>query len=242
MPQSKSFPLPNQNNNFKYFLGIANYETSIKIEAMELLNFSSHKQVCYDVTKEEIYFLNDNLLLTKLEEISKLILNRFKDHRFFVVLDLNPFPILGLLLAQHGAKVYCRIEQENSEDIRLELCRSNNINEQNINFIPKKFFNDYTNEKFEFDVVIQNVITPSGLISETEMLQAQVMRYSLGKDGVYLPQTVSVWAQLVHCEWLNQATRVDDKNVCGFKIAQFINEYKVRFLKLIIFISRVVFN
>lgn len=195
---------------------------------MELLNFGNHKQVCYDLTKEEIYFINDSLLLTKLEETSKLLLEHFKDWPILIVLDLNPFPILGLMLAKQGARVYCRINQESSKDIRLALCQTNNINEKNVCFIPSKYFNDYTSAEMRFDVIIQNVLSPDGLVNEPEIFQAQVMRYSLSKSGIYLPRSVFIWAQVVQCQWLQKATRVDDKNICGFKIGQFINEYKVR--------------
>jgi hypothetical protein len=47
--------------------------------------------------------------------------------------------------------------------------------------------------------------------------------------GIFLPQKISVWAQLVHCDWLTEMSRVEsNSNVGGYKIAEFVNTYQVR--------------
>lgn len=191
---------------------------------------------CCFVPRSTVLFLNDSVLMNCLLDLSKRIIEHYRNENYSInitVLDVSPFPILGLLLAQKGAQLTCRISEPNLEkSIRL-VCEKNVINESNVNIVHCNDFS-YTTENVKYDIVFHNLFNTCGLLSEEEMLQSELMQFAVKDGGHYFPKQVHVWAQLVECDWLNFATKVDDQNVCGLKIAEFINEYKVFYFLLVL--------
>lgn len=170
---------------------------------------------CHEVPKEVVQFLNDPVAFDAIVQLAN-VLNRPSIR----VLDLSPFPLLGLLLARSGATATVTSP---ATSLVHDLCRANGI--ANVSIVDMY---DLEQSGGTFDVVFQSVVASNGLLSEVEMMRARAMRSSTDERGVYVPRSVEVWAEAVQCDWLGQATKVYDKNLCGFKIAEFINEYKVK--------------
>lgn len=80
------------------------------------------------------------------------------------VLDLNPFPILGLEMLKKSNSVWklqCNAKTESDKDYILAVARNNSINVCQIKFLSDDSFESVVKEE-HFDVICLNVIDSSG--------------------------------------------------------------------------------
>ncbi|GLV33091.1 Arginine methyltransferase 2 [Carabus blaptoides fortunei] len=180
---------------------------------------------CFEIPRNAVLYLNDTQLLDAIETVASKLW-AMPAGEVIHVLDVSPFPILGLLLAKLDARLTVRTKDTNMENAIRHMCELNDIAQENVTFVDAKSFRDYITHGLKFDIVFQNVISMHGLLNEAELYQAQILSMCMNENGIIMPKNVHVWAQIVDCKWLDSATRVDDDNVVGFKIADHINVFK----------------
>lgn len=173
--------------------------------------------------KSVIQFLNDELYMRKLMDVYEIIKNdNFKRTN---ILDLSPFPILGLLLLKGNNFNYllCNDCDENVKLFIKLIAQLNQIDPDVIHFSQISDIDD----SLEFDVVIYNWIHAKGEFADDYILQQDL--YKLKKHRcISVPFQVRICGLLVESKWLDFITQVSDHNVQNYKIAEFINKFQIK--------------
>ncbi|KAF4525718.1 hypothetical protein B566_EDAN011895 [Ephemera danica] len=165
-----------------------------------------------------VAFLNNGPWMEALTEIPEQLKHRKELH----ILDLSPFPVLGLQLVTRGSasKLSCSVQME--VDQKLVRLAASSVQ---LEFLSEE---DVFSLTQKFDVIILHPVCKSGELDQSAVLQLPALRECLTSDGILLPEKVSVWAQLISSDSLSKMSKVEtDLNVGDYKIADFINAYQV---------------
>ncbi|GJQ65630.1 hypothetical protein Trydic_g7723 [Trypoxylus dichotomus] len=80
---------------------------------------------------------------------------------------------------------------------------------------------------YKFDIIILNPICKNGTIYENSILNYKLYEMCLNPGGLIYPQSLNVVLQVVESDYLYNFNVVNDENLFGFHIANYINEYSV---------------
>lgn len=180
---------------------------------------------CFDrmrftVSTPVVSFLNDQFLVDQIVKFSKY----FWERTGLFVLDLNPFPLLGLLLAKQGSTVYVQMKDNHDKLLVEHLI--------NVNQITKFHFLDNVKtvivlEKIrELDVMFLPPVSFEGSTDDYNLGLYPLFHPKLKEDGTNLISAINFMFQIIECEYLETYNKINDKNLCGFEIAKFFKEYE----------------
>lgn len=173
----------------------------------------------YRVSPSCIKYLNDNELIESLNKSAQHFTHPPK-----TILDLAPFPYLGLVLLKQGeSKLFCLTKSKTENDLLIRVCKLNNINEDKIVFVAKPI--ECKNVKF--DLININFLQMEGELDQEIMSYAPIFKEMLEPNGIILPSCVRLYGILVDSDWFRRVAVVNDSNTGGVKVADFINKYKV---------------
>ncbi|XP_017781167.1 PREDICTED: putative protein arginine N-methyltransferase 9 [Nicrophorus vespilloides] len=173
---------------------------------------------CYQVQKDVVNFLNDSKLIQTLNDASRSIQKTDELH----VLDLYPFPIIGLnLMAQSNATVVTITE---NADLLRKMCDLNGVDFGRFKMISESDLSNECSQKY--DVVAFDPISRNGTICESFFANYTQYSNALKDDGVFVPNALRLKFALVESCYLVNCNAVSDANVMGFKIADCINQFK----------------
>lgn len=184
------------------------------------------------ISEEMIRFLNDSeyikIINNSLGEIF-IYMSQLIESSFFKILDLNPFPMLGLLLMRRHAKsLTCFAKNEQDRDFILKVFRENGIDTAKITVILE---NDLSQNSFsggKYHLVFCNLLELSG---ELNIIQKHIYKrarqFHLEEEGLLLPHQVTLEGQLIYSDWLDINNMVNNVNVHNLEIAKYINKYQV---------------
>ncbi|CAK8675917.1 unnamed protein product [Clavelina lepadiformis] len=151
------------------------------------------------------------------------VLRQFNSSNSCNILDIsNGFDLLSIKLAKllkvkiHKycqtpaiQRAYCRLSQHCNQHLML------------YNKIP-------SHTQTSFDIIVSEVIEPSGLISPDAIKNMFEAQMSLSHNGVMVPRKISLVAQCISSEeLLSKCMVLSDENTLGFKIADIINDYRI---------------
>ena len=188
---------------------------------LNILEQIPEKHECMKCSNDVISFMNDENLVKYLESIATSFSKNLK------VLDLYPLPLVGLILMQSGSECYCSLKNDADINLLYHICALNNIDVKNLKVLSENDVEILELEKEYFDVIVLDAVSVNGIINEKMISSYEQWKCHLKPNGVFIPSAVNLYAQLIESEYLNMCSKVDDKNTCGFQIAEFVNEYKV---------------
>ncbi|CAB3387208.1 Hypothetical predicted protein [Cloeon dipterum] len=160
-----------------------------------------------------IEMLNDSTWTRSMQ----MVASSFKGKAGLKVLDLTPFPYLGLLLLKMGVcdKLRC-------SDRGMSLARKVAGDNCDLDDFNKA-------DKLDcFDLIILYPCTPEGELDQETILYVSHLRKRLSPQGVMLPKYLSIIGQIWNSDWLESVSQLQtDEHVSGFKIASHVNKYKI---------------
>ncbi|CAG2061246.1 unnamed protein product, partial [Timema podura] len=184
----------------------------------------------YFVPQKTLRFLNDKLWMDTLSQVAVHILqSKGKFVTQFDILDLSPFPVLGLQLMKgiEKARLWC-ISSEIKEVV-LSVLDVNGVSAERIQFIKLEDGQENLScSTFKFDLVVAHMFDLTGELSGSAVAILPLIKKCLKEDGLILPQKITFQSMAVHSDWLERMSRVINNNVtCGYDIDRFINMYQV---------------
>ncbi|XP_065333940.1 protein arginine N-methyltransferase 9-like isoform X1 [Cloeon dipterum] len=161
-----------------------------------------------------IEMLNDSTWTRSMQ----MVANSFKGKAGLKVLDLSPFPYLGLLLLKMGVcdKLRCSGRcMSLARKVAGDNCDLDDFNKA---------------DKLDcFDLIILYPCTPEGELDQETILYVSQLRKRLSPQGVMLPKCLSIIGQIWNSDWLESVSQLQtDEHVSGFKIASHVNKYKLK--------------
>lgn len=171
------------------------------------------KKINLEVDGDTLKFLNDDEYLRELE----FAVGKHKG-TFVNCLDLSPFPYIGLVLLKDGRlkKLWCR--KKNEKVIRK-------IAEKNVVDIKKiEFVEDFANLG-EFQLIILHPFHSLGDLNDRVICDYPKYLEALTADGLIIPRKITLFGELINCDWLVESCRVTDIGVKRFKIDKLINSF-----------------
>nr|CAD7262389.1 unnamed protein product [Timema shepardi] len=184
----------------------------------------------YFVPQKVIRFLNDKSWMDTFSQVAVDVLQtRGKCVTQFDILDLSPFPVLGLHLMKgiENARLWC-ISSEIREVV-LSVFDVNGVSAERIQFINLEDGQENLScSTFKFDLVVAHMFDSTGELSGSAIAMLPLIKKCLKEDGLILPQKITFQSMAVHSDWLERMSRVINNNVtCGYDIDRFINMYQV---------------
>lgn len=174
----------------------------------------------FPVSQDIITFLNDEYLMKHVKTLAR----HFQVNADSYVMDFHPFPLFGLMLAKQGATLYCQAKHDYDKVFIERVARVNKIKKMNIITYEQAF---YVREQLEpLDVLFLPPISPDGTVDESNLGLLPIYSSKLKADGIHVVKNVLLHFQIVHCDYLDKWNRVDDNNLCGFKVATFFEEFQ----------------
>ncbi|KAG8230594.1 hypothetical protein J437_LFUL004507 [Ladona fulva] len=178
------------------------------------------------LSEKSVAFLNNNVWI---EAIITAVKSFPEVGERKMVLDMNPFPVFGLILLKHDVSkslVWCsnsrgslRIEEKRSF---FEIASANGIEADRLKYESEDSLQG------EFDIIFCDLIDPVGELQESVVGKLPILLQMIKPNGIFMPRRMRVKAQLLFSEWLAKMSQVlSDENVCNYKIAEFMNVYKV---------------
>ncbi|XP_067009935.2 protein arginine N-methyltransferase 9 isoform X2 [Anabrus simplex] len=194
---------------------------------------------CLPVSEEIVMFLNDHSWVAALiKTANELLCASDIGSKSWNILDLSPFPVLGLTLLKGLTKletsttkwdqVTCVVREDKDEAAVRYVAEANDIDNAHIECIKEEQFEDSLDSKSHFDVILVQLVNSRGELKESYVNYLPSLRKLLKKNGHFLPRQLSMHCAVVKSKWLAEVSRVIDRDrVCGYKIAEFINAYQV---------------
>lgn len=175
----------------------------------------------FPVSQEVISFLNDELLVNHIKEMA----SHFSEKTDAYVMDFNPVPLFGILMAKHGGALYCQAKCEADKAFLEYLAHVNNVKKISIITYNQVF---YVQESLPpLDIVFLPPISTDGSADESNLGILSIYPLKLKNNGIHLTKSVNLFFKVIYSEHLENWNRVDDNNVCGFKVAEFFREFEV---------------
>ncbi|XP_059488132.1 protein arginine N-methyltransferase 9-like isoform X2 [Neocloeon triangulifer] len=166
---------------------------------------------------DAIRFLNDRAWISAMHSVA----NNMKATENSNVLDLSPFPYLGLLMLKKGV---CK---SLTTLLKMEdACKDVFGTIGTLRFIQDI---EELNGDQIFDVVILSPCSQHGEIDQEAMHMFGNLRNHMTENCILLPEKITVVGQLWESQWLNSMSRLtSDENVTNFRISEFVNKYKLK--------------
>lgn len=175
---------------------------------------------CFKIPPELIIFLNDEYLINTILSLCDTI-----EDKQVVVLDLFPFPIFGLMLAQKGAKVFSTASSDSEIAFIEKFSQIHSIDIANINMIDDKQLEEYMQYNNLFDIVFASPINSDGIVFQKNYTWFEFYPDCLKPNGKVLPAKVKIIFCIIESEYLTYCNELNDENVLGFQIAESINDF-----------------
>lgn len=174
----------------------------------------------FPVSQDVVSFLNDQLLVSQIKEMA----SHFCGKTVASVMDFNPVPLFGLLMAKQGATLYCQAKCKADKALLEYLARVNQIKKMKIITYEQAF---YVRELIEpLDILFLPPVATDGSADESNLGLLRVYTIKLKDTGIHLTTAVKLLFKIIYSEYLESWNRVDDKNLCGFKVAKYFKEYE----------------
>lgn len=179
------------------------------------LNFTLKNPIvcknCIRVSPEIISFLNDTQLVEAIKKLSDTYTNCD-----LKILDLNIFPLFGLLMAKKGATVYHVHKDQTDLTFFKHILALNEID-------PLKFIciHEETFEIMKVDLVFYEPIMTDGSWTNGALIDKSF------SEAIWLPNRLILKAKLIFSTCLDFWNLVDDEMALGFKIAHHMNQFSV---------------
>lgn len=176
-------------------------------------------------------FLNDTEYIKMISgsiSMASVYLGQVADMTSVTVVDLCPFPMLGLQLLKRGAKsLICSALTNSDKQFFLTVFHANNIPMSKVTVLVGQYW-PVEMLKDKYHVVFCNILEPSGEVD----LQAQEVALHLRRNhvlpgGLFLPSNLKIMGQIVDSHWLDINNRLYDENVNNYKIAKYLNHYQM---------------
>ncbi|CAG9832228.1 unnamed protein product [Diabrotica balteata] len=175
-----------------------------------LIETEPTNHTCFKVSKEVITFLNDQKLVDNIIALLKKVWNANT-----TVIDNNICPLLGFLLAKTSpCTVYHPIKTEADKAFFDYVLNVNNIPKENFLIVNELEIKGQNSCTFFFDTVNVDGSLENCCLAKNEL-----------GSSIYIPQSVTIVVQLISSSYIDFCNKVDDDNVFGFNIAEFINDY-----------------
>lgn len=175
---------------------------------------------CFKIPSDLIIFLNDEYLVNTIISLCDTI-----ENKQIIVLDLFPFPIFGLMLAQKGAKVFSTSSSDSEIEFIEKFSEIHNIDIANINMIDEKQLEEYMQYTNLFDIIFASPINSDGIIFQKNYTMFEFYQGCLKPNGKVLPAKVRIKFCIIESEYLTYCNELNDENVLGFQIAESINDF-----------------
>ncbi|KAK9506447.1 hypothetical protein O3M35_008385 [Rhynocoris fuscipes] len=190
-----------------------------------LIDVPDTDEILTPVPQEIIKFLNCTSLHSIFHETIIKLKESWPLLELCEVLDLSPFPIMGLLLAKYVKVNVTYI----SEIIHLfSILKSNNITSNFEHILWKKFIESYDSLALKFDIIILNYLLDSGEFNEEIISNLPNIRQCLKPNGIIIPSNVKICCKLVYSEQLLRESQViNPELISEIKVADYINIFKV---------------
>ncbi|KAJ9595625.1 hypothetical protein L9F63_013177 [Diploptera punctata] len=215
---------------------ISKHEECDGVNSKEMKMMTTDSEIMYGITfedsaipQEAVRFLNDECWMKVLDTTAKYFCQKANHNQICSVLDMCPFPVLGLhLLKKQQLNVKC-VYTCPAVDVIKRLSQLNCITADRIEYLDEKYLLEYLQQsKSRFDIIIVHPVDQTGELKENVLNILPLLRSSLADGGIILPQQISIYGQLIDSDWLKEVSHVlDDSRTCGFNIAPFINVYQV---------------
>lgn len=174
----------------------------------------------FPVSQDLVSFLNDQYLVNQIKELS----SRFSARPSFHVMDFHPFPLFGFLMAKQGATLYCQAKCGNDKAFIEHLAHINRLQRVQIITSDQAF---HVLEMLEdLDIMYLPPVSPDGSADESSVGLLPIYGAKLKENGVSLIDSVYLQFEIIECDSLEQSNRVNDANLCGFKVAEYFKEYE----------------
>ncbi|XP_025830819.1 uncharacterized protein LOC112904604, partial [Agrilus planipennis] len=176
---------------------------------------------CFKVSQEIVTFLNDDILIQQLYDLSKQFVGAD-----LVILDLSAFPVFGILMAKKGCKVHCLMYNDADLEFLNYVCQKNLIID-NVDVLSDDAYNSLLSMANIYDIIYIDAVGPNGILNDKILGKYSEFKRLLKHSGTILPNEIVLNLQIVNSNYLDKCWKVDDANSFGFKIAEQINEYAV---------------
>ena len=150
-----------------------------------------------------------------------------------------PFPLFGIVMVlKHKCRLTYLERNDNTEQLLRVMCRNNGIDfDKKIEIIAEDDIERFCVDNCgKFHLVFINYFEKIGILNEDTFVAMNNLRLLLSDDpdSGFLPKLcdVRIFIEIISCPWLRHVTEVNDDNVCGLKIAESINKFKVTFLNI----------
>lgn len=174
----------------------------------------------FPVSQDIVSFLNDELLMNQIKEMA----SHFNGKTDAYVMDFNPVPLFGILMAKQGGSLFCQAKCDADKAFLEHLAHVNKLKRIDIVTYNQVF---YVRELLRpLDFVFLPPISSDGSADESNLGVLSVYPRNLKENGIHLTRSVNLFFKIIYSESLENWNRVHDKNVCGFKVGEFFKEFE----------------
>ncbi|XP_026275139.1 protein arginine N-methyltransferase 9-like isoform X1 [Frankliniella occidentalis] len=214
-----------------------NLQLQINKDVFEItdLGFAAGQDVSPDhlllVSEKIISFLNNKTWMKALNTAAIGLLRDFNldsssNHK---ILDLSPFPILGLRILKDfkNWNLVANCETQMDEEYIRAVARNNSIEERQIQFVRSEILEEKIADDY-FNVICIDIVDPSGELSELSLERIPFLLNRLSANGYMVPHSLSFECQLVDSDKLVSQSQVkSDESMQNFNITEFMNKFAV---------------
>lgn len=184
------------------------------------------------VSPEIVRFVNDkdyiDLIISTIP-VASVYLCQIADITQIRIVDLCPFPIFGMLMMKRGASsLICCAKNKGDKIFFIHVFKQNGIPLTNITIL---LGNDWTIEDFrgeKYHAIFTHILELGGDIdTRLRTIAVKLKTHHLHNSGLYMPAEVGIVGELISSRWLDINNKLYDVNVSRFKMAEYVNQFKV---------------
>lgn len=184
------------------------------------------------VSPEMIRFLNDSDYMQMITSSTGSIctyLSQIDDISSQSIVDLQPFPVFGLLMLRYGAQsLICYAKTDQDEEFIEKVFTANKIPKTQYTILIDSELAGEAFINLKFHAIFINYIDLCGELNITQKSIASLLiKEHLLPHGLVLPHKLELHGQLISSDWLRITNRLYDGNVHNYRIAEFLNKYQV---------------
>ncbi|KAK3923299.1 Protein arginine N-methyltransferase 9 [Frankliniella fusca] len=183
------------------------------------------------VSNHIISFLNNKTWMKALNAAALDLLEEFslESNLNKKVLDLSPFPLLGLRILKDFKSWTMVAKYETEMDVKYiqAVARCNSIDERRIQLVNSEVLDEKIVDE-SFTVICIDILDPSGELSELVVDKLPFLMDRLAENGAMVPHSLSIECQLVESDKLVSLSQVvSDESMQNLNITEFMNKFAV---------------
>ncbi|KAG7304173.1 hypothetical protein JYU34_011109 [Plutella xylostella] len=184
------------------------------------------------ITDEMLHFLNDACYMKMIQECIGAVciyLGQTAEISNIAVVDLSPFPVIGMLMMKRGAcSLICQAKTTEDRKFIRSVFSINKVPRAKVRVIIEDKLNHKAFKDQKFNLIVGNILELGGdLNTDRKELTNQLQKTNLLPGGLFLPFKIELHAQIINSHWLDVNNCVYDENVSEYKVGMYMNRYQV---------------